>query len=141
MIAGAIQENLCFVFEPAKCARVNDSGAVALKFGPIAVALLRILSAARIARLLRERRERRLLGRFHFLARPPAVLHAHTLEGTTSVSSQIFPGADGTEPIPPFLKPYFIFPRSVSISRAERARCAWLAIAARADRKAPAAAP
>jgi len=42
MIAGAIQEDLGFVFEPAKCARVNDPGAVSLKFGPVGMALLRM---------------------------------------------------------------------------------------------------
>src|SRR6266478_1277147 len=75
MVAGAVQENLRLVFKPAKRARVNDASAVTLKLGPIGVALLSILSAARVARFLREWRERGALGRFHFLARFPDVLH------------------------------------------------------------------
>src|SRR6266567_3746499 len=75
MVAGAVQKNLCLVFEPPKCARMNDPRAVALKLGPIGVALLSIFSAARVARFLRERRERGAFGRFHFLARFPGVLH------------------------------------------------------------------
>lgn len=75
MIAGAIQEDLGFVFEPAKCARVNDPGAVTLKFGPVGMTLFRMFSAARVARLLREQREGGALSCFHFLARFPTVLH------------------------------------------------------------------
>src|SRR5258705_13270352 len=75
MIAGAVQENLGFVFEPAKCARVNDPGAVTLKFGPVGMALLRIFSSTRVARLLRKWREGAALSRLHLLARFPAVLH------------------------------------------------------------------
>src|SRR6266404_8684666 len=99
---------------------MNDPGAVALKFGPIAVALLRIFSPARVARFLRKRRKRGLLGCLHLLTRLPAVLHLSQIGRTTSVSSQDF-CADRTEPVPPILKAYFIFPRSVSISRAARA--------------------
>src|SRR5436309_15357684 len=65
MIAGAVQENLRLIFEPAKCARMNDAGAVALKLGPVGVALLPILSSARVAGLLREWREGGALGCFH----------------------------------------------------------------------------
>src|SRR5439155_17211146 len=75
MIAGAVQENLRLIFEPAKCARMNDAGAVALKLGPVGVALLPILSSARVAGLLRERREGGALGRFHLLSRSPTLVH------------------------------------------------------------------
>ena len=54
---------------------MNDAGTVALKLGPIGVVLLSILSAARVARFLREWRERGAFGRFHFLTRFPGVLH------------------------------------------------------------------
>src|SRR6266480_3178316 len=74
MIAGAVQENLGLIFEPAKCARVNDASAVALKLSAIAVALLGIFSTARVSRFLRELREDSALGRLHFLARFPALL-------------------------------------------------------------------
>src|SRR5437016_4788051 len=75
VIAGAVQENLRLIFEPAKCTRVNDPRAVALKLGPITVALLRIFSAARVTRFLGKRRERGAFGRLHFLACFPAVFH------------------------------------------------------------------
>src|SRR5260370_36651674 len=75
MIAGAIQENLRFVFEPAKGAGMNDSCAVTLKLGPVGVTLLRVFAAARIAGFLRERRECRALGCLHFLARFPTFFH------------------------------------------------------------------
>src|SRR6202022_174387 len=75
MIAGAVQETLGFVLKPAKCARVNDASAVALKLGPISMALLGIFASARVARSLRERREDGALGRLHFLARFPTVPH------------------------------------------------------------------
>src|SRR5438270_11458063 len=110
LIAGAIQENLRLVFEPPKCSRVNDPGPVALKLGPIAVALLRIFSSARVSRFLRERREDGALGRLHFLARFPTVLH-HRLIWWMSIV-----------PNPSF--------------RATRFPFAALVIAARADRRA-----
>src|SRR6266478_9169117 len=75
MIAGAVQENLRLIFEPAKCTRMNDAGTVALKLRPIGMALFGIFSSARLAGLLRERREGGALGRFHFFARFPTVLH------------------------------------------------------------------
>src|SRR6266436_6300044 len=81
MIAGAVQENLRLIFEPAKCARMNDAGAVALKLGPVGVALLSILSSARVAGLLRERREGGALGCFHLFAGLPTVLHWQLLPG------------------------------------------------------------
>src|ERR1700737_3955732 len=133
MIAGAVQENLGFVFEPAKCTRVNDASAVALKLGPISMALLGIFSSARVARFLRERRERGALGRFHFLTRFPTVLHLATnplmsilsvaLPRRSLLSRRSLAKADGEGgPLPTF--------------RAMRAPPAALAIAAPADRKA-----
>ena len=75
VIAGAVQKNLGFVFEPPKCARMNDPGAVALKFSPIGVALLRIFSSSRFTGLLRERSQGRSFGRFHLLTRFPTDVH------------------------------------------------------------------
>src|SRR5881227_1378440 len=75
MIAGAVQENLRLIFEPAKCTRVNDPGAITLELGPVAVALLGIFSAARVPRFLGERCERGALDRFHLVARSPTVFH------------------------------------------------------------------
>src|SRR2546426_8454858 len=75
MIAGAVQENLRLIFEPAKCTRMNDAGTVALKLRPIGMALFGIFSSARLAGLLRERREGGALGRFHLLSRSPTVFH------------------------------------------------------------------
>src|SRR6266567_8417701 len=72
MIAGPIQKHLRFVFQTAECSRMNDPRAIALKFGAIRMAGLRILSAARIARFLCKRSESSSLGRFHFLAGPVA---------------------------------------------------------------------
>src|SRR5262249_45815610 len=78
MIARAVEKNLRLVFEPAKSARMNDAGAVALKLGAIRMTLLRKLSAARITGLLGTGRERCALRRFHFFARFPTVLHRVT---------------------------------------------------------------
>src|SRR5207244_3670244 len=75
MIAGAVQENLRLIFEPAKCTRMNDAGTVALKLRPIGMALFGIFSSARLAGLLRERREGGALGRFHLLSRSTTVFH------------------------------------------------------------------
>src|ERR1700731_4281416 len=115
MIAGAVQENLRLICEPAKCARVNDARAVTLKFGPISMALLGIFSSARVARLLCERRQSGALGPLHFLARFPAVLH-HRIICWMS-----------------------ILPRQ--ISRARHTPLAALAFAAPTDRRARATAP
>jgi hypothetical protein len=46
MIAGPIQEDLRLILEPAKGARMNDAGAIALKFGAISVTWFRIFSSA-----------------------------------------------------------------------------------------------
>src|SRR5207244_10756437 len=123
MIAGAVQENLRLIFEPAKCARMNDAGAVALKLGPVGVALLPILSSARVAGLLRERREGGALGCFHLFAGLPTVLHL-AVNPLMSILSVALPrqslGEGGPRPI----------------FRATRAPLAALAIAGPADRRA-----
>src|SRR5438132_4274393 len=75
MTAGAVQENLRLIFERAKCTRMNDAGTVALNLRPIGMALFGIFSSARLAGLLRERREGGALGRFHLLSRSPTVFH------------------------------------------------------------------
>src|SRR4029077_13265416 len=90
MIAGAVQENLRLIFEPAKCTRMNDAGPVALKLRPIGMALFGIFSSARLARLLRERREGGTLGCFHFSPRSPTVLHL-AVNPLTSILSVALP--------------------------------------------------
>src|SRR5689334_12629105 len=75
MVAGAVQEHLGFILEPAKRAGMDDPGAVPLKFSSIGVALLRVFSSAAFPGLLRERGERCPFGGLHFLAGFPAVLH------------------------------------------------------------------
>src|SRR5437588_6168748 len=127
MIASAVQENLGFVFESAKCTRVYDASAVTLKFGSISMALLGIFSSARVAGLLREWRQGSALGRLHFLARFPTILHLafNPLMSILSVAlPRRSPGEGG--PLPIF--------------RAERAPLAALAIAGPADRTARATA-
>src|SRR5438132_13888008 len=93
MIAGAVQENLRLIFEPAKCTRMNDAGTVALKLRPIGMALFGIFSSARLAGLLRERREGGALGRFHLLSRSPTVFHLaiNPLMSILSLALQPFP--------------------------------------------------
>src|SRR2546421_11252239 len=110
MIAGAVQENLGLIFESAKCARVNDSGAIALKLSAITVALLGIFSAARVSRFLRELCEDSALGRLHFFARFPALLLHRIIYWMSILALQIF--------------------------RAMHAPLAWPATAAPADRRA-----
>src|SRR2546430_6751451 len=56
---------------------MNNPRAVALKFSPITVTLLRIFAAARFAGLLRERRQGRAFGRLHLFAVFPPVRRAH----------------------------------------------------------------
>src|SRR5437867_1113488 len=87
MVAGAVQKNLCLVFEPPKCARMNDPCAVALKLSPIGVAWLRIFSAARVARFLRERREHSAFGRLHLLSRSPTFVHQPVIPGCRPCSA------------------------------------------------------
>src|SRR6266853_2378772 len=127
MIAGAVEKDLGLIFEPAKRARVNDPRAVALKLGPVSVALLPILSSARVAGLLRERREGGALGRFHFFARFPTVLHL-AVNPLMSILSVALPRQSLGERGP---RPIF---------RATHAPLAALAIARPADRRAQATA-
>src|SRR5947207_12137369 len=68
VIASPVQENLRFVLEPAKSARMNDSRPIALKFGAVRMAGFRIFSSARVTRLLPKRRKRSALPRLDFLA-------------------------------------------------------------------------
>src|ERR1043166_2754759 len=76
MIAGPVQKYLGLIFHSAKRARMNDPRPVALKCRAKGVARLRILAATRMGRLLRKRRQGRLLGGFHLLACSPRILHA-----------------------------------------------------------------
>src|SRR6266513_4541741 len=110
MIAGAVQENLRLIFEPAKCARVNDASAVELKLSAITVALLGIFSAARVSRFLRELCEDSALGRLHFFACLPSHLLHRIIYWRSILALQIF--------------------------RAMHAPLAWPATAAPADRRA-----
>src|SRR6266404_7207328 len=71
MIARAVQKNLRLVFEPAKRALVNDPISVALILVSISMTRFGKFSSARIARLLRKRRQRGALSRFHLRARLP----------------------------------------------------------------------
>ena len=68
MIASPIQENLRLILEPAKGTRVNDAGAITLKFGAIGMTGFRIFSAARIARFLCKCRKHAPLIGLHLLA-------------------------------------------------------------------------
>ena len=72
MIARAVQENLRLVLEPTKGTRMNNARAVSLKFRAERVTRFGMFTPARVARFLRERRERGPLGCLHFLARLPA---------------------------------------------------------------------
>src|ERR1051325_1100472 len=75
MGASPIEEDLRLIFQPAKRARMNDPGPIALKFGPIGVTLLGIFAAARFACFLGKGREPSALGRFHLFARSPTFAH------------------------------------------------------------------
>ena len=57
MIPGSIEKNLGLIFKPAKSARVNDPGAIALVFGAKRGWRLRMLPARGFAGLLRVGRE------------------------------------------------------------------------------------
>jgi hypothetical protein len=48
MVAGAVKENLCLVFEPAEAARVNDAVTVALVFTAPVGRWLTVFAAARV---------------------------------------------------------------------------------------------
>src|SRR6266576_7369530 len=58
MVAGAVEKNLRLVFKTAKRARMDDAGAIPLKFGAIDVTRFTMLPAARFARFLSNGRER-----------------------------------------------------------------------------------
>src|SRR5207244_11971602 len=91
MIAGAVQENLRLIFEPAKCTRMNDAGTVALKLRPRGMALFGIFSSARLAALLRERRDGGALRRFHLLSRSPTACHLALNPMLTILSLALLP--------------------------------------------------
>ena len=57
MVAGAIEEDLGFVFETAKGSRMDDAGDIALVFATPAVRRLRVEASARGRRFLGERCE------------------------------------------------------------------------------------
>src|SRR3954469_12490681 len=71
MVAGAVEENLRLIFQTPEGARVNDAGAISLKFGSITVAAFGILPAARLARFLGVRSQGPSLDSLHFLPRSP----------------------------------------------------------------------
>src|SRR5712671_29272 len=69
VIARAVEENLRFVLEPAKRARMNNAGPVPLKLSAISVARLGKRPSSRIAGFLRERGEHTTLVGLHFFPR------------------------------------------------------------------------
>src|SRR2546422_10573867 len=69
MVARAVQENLRFVFEPAKRARVNDRGVIALVMGAPVGRFFWILAAAGVCAELGVRREALPLQPLQFFAR------------------------------------------------------------------------
>ena len=71
MVAGAVQENLGLVFEPAKRAGMDDPRPVALELGAIIVARLGIFPAAGLAGFLGERSQELRLVALHIFARFP----------------------------------------------------------------------
>src|SRR5687768_3247776 len=77
MIPGAVKENLRLIFQPPEGSGMNDPGPVPLKLGPVSVAGLGILAAARFTGLLGERRQHAQFIRLHLFPRlptlPPAV--------------------------------------------------------------------
>src|SRR6188472_3638583 len=66
MIAGAVEKDLRFVFQPPECTRMDDPRTVPLKFSAISVTRFTVQSAARFARFLSNRRERCALRLLHF---------------------------------------------------------------------------
>src|SRR6185437_16825091 len=69
MVAGAVEENLCFIYEPPKRARMNDAVAVALILRAPFGWRLGKFASARIAAKLREGREGLSFDLFEFLSR------------------------------------------------------------------------
>jgi hypothetical protein len=84
MIAGAVEENLRLVLQPAKGARMNDPRAIALKFGAVVMAQLGVFPSPRLAGFLRERREDTKLVRLHLL---PCLPNPGPKHWTTRTSS------------------------------------------------------
>jgi len=68
MVARAVQENLCLVFEAAKRARVNDPVAVTLVMCPPVGRFFRVFAAAGVCAELGVRREALPLQLFQFFA-------------------------------------------------------------------------
>jgi hypothetical protein len=66
MVACPIQKNLRLVFHPSKRTRMDNAGAIALKFCAIGVSRLRVFPSARFPRFFRKRRKHCALGCFHF---------------------------------------------------------------------------
>src|SRR5262245_44554200 len=75
MVGGAVEKDLRLVFQAAESARMNNARTVALKFGAIGVTRLRVLSPARFARFLRNRREHSAFSLLHLFARLPFCAH------------------------------------------------------------------
>jgi hypothetical protein len=69
MIAGAVEKNLGFVFEPAKSAGMNHAIAVALVLSAPQGRFLRMPASPAVTAELRERRERAAFDVFKFLTK------------------------------------------------------------------------
>src|SRR5436190_12916168 len=68
MVAGAVEKNLCLVFQPAEGARMNDAVAVALEMRAPLGRLFLVFAPARLGAELRVRREELPLAGFEFEA-------------------------------------------------------------------------
>jgi hypothetical protein len=77
VVAGPVEKNLCFVFQAAERARMDDARTIPLKFGAISVTRFTVLPSARFARFLRVRRERCALSLLHLFARLPFCAHLY----------------------------------------------------------------
>src|SRR5262249_60841357 len=75
MVAGAVEKNLRFVFQPPERARMNDARTIALKFGAISMTRLSVLSPARVTGFLSNRSEPFVLPLLHLFARLPFRAH------------------------------------------------------------------
>src|SRR5438067_10909287 len=75
MVAGAVEKNLRLVFKAAERARMDDAGAIPLKFGAIGVTRFTMLSSARFARFLSNGRKHCALPFLHLFARLPFCAH------------------------------------------------------------------
>src|ERR1051325_748924 len=76
MVAGAVEEDLGFVFEPAEGARMDDAVAIALVLSAPFGGRFDMFASARIAAELRVRRERLAFDLFQFL---PGARHGRRL--------------------------------------------------------------